>query len=168
MTERKKKILSLLVSTSLMLGTTGCSEIDIERNIDSNKVATYEGNINLDSMNYLYVIEIKDLNENKELYLTHCKGLEKLTGGYKYKILGTSIILAESDNMNAYTSELGEVINVIPFKQFWATYLNEVRKSNEITNYYSAQEIFDIFELVKTNYDELIKNDKVKKLELKK
>ena len=167
MIEMKKRIAALSVAATLLVGTTGCSYNSIERIIDSQNNATYEGDIDLEGIDHLYIIEIKDLNDNKKLYLANRNSFENFKGGYKYKILGTSLLLAQSDNVNVYTSDLGEVINVVPFKQFWATYHNEVKQNDEITRYYSAQEIIDIFEFVKRDYDKLLKNEKVKKLELK-
>ena len=168
MTEIRKRIAALTIAASMLIGTTGCSQNSIWRSIDALNKATYEGDINLEGLDYLYIIEIKDLKGNKDLYLTKRDSLKNILGGYKYKILGTSILLTQSDDANVYTSDLGEVINVIPFKQFWAVYYNEVTQSDEIVYWYSAQEIIDIYELVKKDYDKLMTNENVKKLELKK
>jgi len=157
MTERKKKLLSLLVSSFVIFNLTGCSTIS-RRNNAVNEIV-YSGSISLDAVKNLYIVEISDLKNEKKLYLT--KRVNLFGGGSKFNLLGTENIILELSGEKEIITNYGEVKNIFSFPQFVTTY-------TEFKQSYEANEIIEIFECVKKDYDELIKNDKVKKLELKK
>ena len=161
MTERKKKLLSLLVSTSIFFSLTSCgtNTNSIKRQYNDKKEIIYRGKISYIKLKNVYIVEIEKLDGTKELYLTYESIIGVDFNVYKtYELLGTYI---EITNSNEYKSSYGKVINVIPFEQFVSTY-------SDIKEIYTGEDLISIFDNVKKDYDELIKNKTVKKLELKK
>lgn len=156
MTERKKKLLSLLVSSTLLFNLVGCSSITRKTNAVNEIV--YTGNISFEALENLYVVEIIDLKNHKQLYLT--EKVSMFGGGFKFKILGTQNIILEINKENNLITNYGKVENIVSFPQFIITY-------TELKETYNADEITKIFESVKEEYDEIIKNDNIKKLKLK-
>ena len=161
MAEIRKRIAALSLATSMLIGTTGCSSNTIKKTIDKSGVETYSGEITLSSIDNLYIIEIKNLSDETQLYLTR-EALE-VKGDFssynEYIILGTNIELTHE--LKGYNCDYGEVINVVPLKQFISSYV-------ELKETYTAEEIVNIFESIKDDYNNLITKEDVKKLELKK
>lgn len=157
MTERKKKILSLLVSSSILIGITGC--MPIRRTINDEDKIVYSGSINSEDVENLYVVEIIDLKNEKQLYLT--RKVQLLGGSYRFNLLGTETKILELNEEKEVITNYGEIKNIVSFNQFITTFA-------EVKENYKAEEIIKIFESAKKDYDEIIKNEKVKKLELKK
>lgn len=161
MTERKKKILSLLVSASLLFGLTGCSKsVDSTKVNDSN--TNYIEEVDLNNLDKYFIVELKNLKDENVLF---CVRREKIYGRWsaidsEFKLLDNDVIIVKEFSLHSYSSEYGEIINIIPLKQFVTLY-------TELKEKYTEEEIKNIFESVKKDYDKLIKNEKVKKLELK-
>ena len=161
MTERKKRILSLLVSSTILFSLTGCSKSVVNDN--NNDSINYIEEIDLDNLGNYFIVEIKNLKDEKVLY---CAKKDRIysrwsTVNSEFKLLDNDVIIAKEFLLNSYSSEYGEVTNVIPIKQFVSLYA-------ELKEKYTEEEIIKVFESVKIDYDELMKNDNVKKLELKK
>lgn len=159
MTERKKKLISLILSTSFLFGLSGCGTKGIEKSVDENNNIVYSGELSLKDMNNIYVVEIINVNNERDLYLT-IKGVDNLFNGFQDQYICYGLNDEITDQCNNYVSSYGEVENIIPFNQFLPIY-SEVKKE------YTAEEIYGVFECIKKDYEELMKNDKVKKLELK-
>ena len=158
MKENRKRLFSLLTATTILLSTTGCNSI--EKNEDENNNVTYSGKISLDGLDRLHIVEIKNLKGENKLYLTEKYRLySRYSPSYYYfEIFGTDIEL--TNDSNGYECDYGNVLHIIPYEQFITSYI-------ELKDNYTAEEIINVFESIKKDYDELIKNDKVKKLELK-
>ena len=157
----KKELLSLLLTGTLVISTSGCIKNTIKRRTDVNKEIVYVGEINDSGLEYLYIFEIEDISNNRELYLASYDGL------IKYYLLGTSSVIANKiktgENSLIITkeinSEYGKVINAYKFKQFIPLY-------SQINDIYTADDIIEVFNKVKEDYDVLINKQNIKKLEL--
>ena len=156
MKNRKNKIAALTLAASMLLSATGCTPI--KRTISNENKIVYSGSVNSEDLENLYVVEINDLKKEKQLYLT--KKIQLLGGSYRFNLLGTETIILELTKEKEIITSYGKIENIISFSQFIATY-------GEIKEYYNAEEIINIFEAAKKDYEELMKNDNVKKLELK-
>lgn len=156
MTERKKKIASLILASSLLISATGCTRSNIKQNIDENKNITYSGDIDYDKLKYLYIVEITNVVGERKLYLT----IEEGGLNFVFYALGTKNIVSKS--VENSVSSLGIVTNILEFQQFIPAYLE-----SDVKDTYSAEEIIDVFQKVKDNYDEILENENIKKLRLK-
>ena len=169
MMERKKKLLSLLLTSSLVFSITGCNKNTEEIIIKKDNNITNNGKIDIrnleryyGNMDNFFIVVIKNLKNETELYLTNSEyinGVSYRPSFEQYEIIGTNINITTS--LNNYESNYGKVLEILPFKQFIPLYC-------DIKDVYKAEEIVEIFESLKKDYNELIKNENVKKLELKK
>lgn len=166
MTDLKRRIAALSLVASLLISTTGCNKNSIERKIDNENKITYTGEVNLKGINNLYIVVLRDINNERKFYLTK-RSVDHLFNDcdYEYLFLGTKDEL--TDEFSEYKTSYGTVENIIPFSQFLPIYTTNLTNNDEIKDKYSAQDILDIFDCIKKDYDELIKNVNVKKLELK-
>ena len=163
MVKRKKELLSLLLLAGVItFSANGCSKISnskVKRVLDENNNITYTGEIYDSELEYLYIFEIENVNNNKELYLT------RLNTGFNYYLFGTDVVIGnkflriQSNDPYEINSDYGKVTNVYEFKQFVPIY-------SKINNIYTAEEINKIFEKVKDDYNQLKDNNNIKKLEL--
>jgi len=160
-TERKKKILSLLVSVSILFGLTGCS-----KSVDKNKVndgnTNYIEGIDLNNLSNYFIVEIKNLKDENVLYYAKRERIYRRWSAIdsEFKLLKNDVVIVKEFSLHSYSSEYGEIINIVPLKQFISLY-------TEIKEKYTEEELNSVFESVKNDYDKLIVNDNVKKLELK-
>ena len=161
MTEKKKKIAALTLATSMLISTIGCSKKEVNSLNTNNSNLTQTNNIKLDNLDNYFIVELTNLNNEKLIYLTTKKVIVQVYTYPKieYKIINKDITIAQMLK-SEYTSEYGEIINIIPIKQFISIY-------TELKESYTEEEIYKVFESVKKDYDKLIKNEKVKKLKLK-
>lgn len=166
MTDLKKRIAALSLAASLLISATGCSNNSIKRKLDNNNKITYSGEANLKGINNLYIVVLTDINNERMFYLTE-RSIDNFFNGfeYEYLLLGTSDEL--TDQFCGYTTSYGKVENIIPFSQFLPVYARNLINNDEFKDKYSAEDILSIFECIKEDYEDLIQNENVKKLELK-
>lgn len=161
MTERKKKILSLLISASILFSVTGCSKsVDKTKVNDSN--TNHSEEIDLNHLDKYFIVEIKNLKDENVLYYAKRDRIYRRWSAIdsEFKLLNNDVVIVKEFSLHSYSSEYGEIINIVPLKQFISLY-------SELKENYTEEEIVSIFESVKTDYDKLIKNKNIKKLELK-
>ena len=167
MTEIRKRIAALSVAASLLIGANGCSKNNIKRNIDENNNISYTGEVNLKGLNDLYIVEIVNVNKERKLYLTK-RSIDNFFDDFDYEYLLFGMKDELTDSYHDYTSNYGTVENIIPFNQFLSIYASKITNTGEFKEKYTAEEILDIFDYIKKDYEEIMKNDNVKKLNLKK
>lgn len=160
MKESLKNIIALGIAGSIMLSSSGCgnNKIKYEYN-NETKQEQLVGTADLDEINNYYIVELKDLEGNTNLFLTYEKFLWLANSKHdeRYRRLGTKNDIA----IENYTSKYGEVLGIYPFTYFITMY-------SDIKNNYTADEINEIFNKVKENYNTLKEKEEVIKLKLKK
>lgn len=148
-----KKIAALSIAGFMTASVSGCCEDTIKYKInEGTNQEKLVGVANLESIKFYYIIEMQNIDESTTLYLVKNNG--------SYKIIGTDIQIINSYNKS---STFGTFVQAIPLSYYIPCY-------SEVKNYYSAEELLEIFEKIKEdwpNYNDKI-NDNVKILKMKK
>ena len=141
MTERKKQILSLALSATLLLSLTGCKKDSIKREFnEETKQFEYTGIIDSEAFKKLYIVEYITSDNWKNVTLVREE--QKSIVGLEYR------------DFDGYVIENDSVRHILDVKSL-SSYIE-----GDLKEYYTGEEIFEIYEEIRNEYHE-------KKLELK-
>lgn len=145
----RKKIIALTLAGTMITSLTGCNKLDAKLN-ETTKQYELTGKISKNSLkDSYYIVEIITIDDKSELYLGK---------GYYSSVIDDIYTKNELTIMDkGFKSDYGYVnaiYDILPF----ITYYGEDKKE------YTAEEIVEIFELIKKDYSNIKNNDSIKKL----
>lgn len=144
----KKRIIALTLTGAMLTSLTGCKtkDLNVKLNEDTKEYQLI-GEISKEKLkNNYYIVEIVTIDDKSELYL-----------GKGHPSTCINDIYTNKELTQGYKSDYGYVkaiYDILPF----LTYYGEDKKE------YTADDIVEIFELIKKDYSNIKENESIKKL----
>ena len=154
----KKEILSLLLVSTMLISTSGCGSKIKSKYDKTNGVSTYTGIVSYSDLNKLYIVEIKNIDDKTDYYLTYYKS--KDLEWDKMIDLNSGVKIAYKDLNNQYVSTYGKFISTLPIKDLIIDNIG-VKKS------YQLDEIKSLYNSIIDDYDKLIEKNSINKILIK-
>lgn len=154
----QKRIAALSVASAMLASASGCADKKIKyRYNEETKQEELVGNITLNDVNNYYIVELKNIDESRALYLTYYYDT-LLVGFLGFKNIGSNNYIVEPKNLNnIYSSDFWAFVKAIPLSYFLSCY-------DMVKNNYEARELLEVFEKVKQDYDKFTFDENVKVL----
>ena len=139
--------IAALTLISTMIASCGINKENIEIKQKNNKESKLLEKVT--SINNIYIVEIKDIQDNSKIYLAKHYTISSQNTNYEeFRLLNNdNIRIASNRNSNQFISNYGEYVKNIRINKFLSYY------DIDIKEFYSTEEIFDIFEKIKQDYD---------------